>query len=78
MGPKLYILADMTKRLVDIDDDVLAAARGALETTTIKDTVNRALAEAAAAALRRQFVEFMAADGLPDLRDPDVMAAAWR
>lgn len=68
----------MTKRLVEIDDDVLAAARSALNTVTIKDTVNRALSEAAAAALRRQFVELLAADGLPDLRDPDVMAAAWR
>lgn len=68
----------MTKRLVDIDDEVLDAARVALSTTTIKDTVNRALAESAAAALRRQFVERMAADGLPDLRDPDVMAGAWR
>lgn len=74
----MYILAVMTKRLVDIDDDVLAAARIALETSTIKDTVNRALAEAAAAALRRQFVARVAAGGLPDLGDPDVMADAWR
>jgi Arc/MetJ family transcription regulator len=33
----------MTKRLVDIDDDALAAARAALGTPTIKDTVNEAL-----------------------------------
>ncbi|MBK5306886.1 MAG: hypothetical protein JJD92_09390 [Frankiaceae bacterium] len=68
----------MTKRLVDIDDDVLAAARTALGTRTIKDTVNRALSDASAAALRRQFVARVAAGGLPDLGDPDVMAAAWR
>lgn len=68
----------MTKRLVDIDDNVLAAARTALATTTIKDTVNRALAESAANALRRRFAERLADDGLPDLRDPDVTAQAWR
>lgn len=68
----------VTKRLVDIDDDALSAARAALGTATIKDTVNRALADAAAAAARRAFVERMEQDGLPDLRDPQVSAAAWR
>ena len=68
----------MTKRLVEIDDDVLSAARAALATGTIKDTVHRALADATAAALRREFLARAAADGLPDLRDPDVMAGAWR
>lgn len=33
----------MTKRLIDVDDDALDAARARLETSTIKDTVNRAL-----------------------------------
>lgn len=36
----------MTKRLVDIDDDALRLARRQLGTTTIKDTVNTALARA--------------------------------
>jgi Arc/MetJ family transcription regulator len=39
----LYILSSMTKRLVDIDDEVLNVARGRLGTATIKDTVNEAL-----------------------------------
>ncbi len=39
----------MTKRLVDLDDDALAAARARLGTRTIKDTVNEALRQAAAA-----------------------------
>jgi Arc/MetJ family transcription regulator len=39
----------MTKRLVDVDDDALAAARASLGTRTIKDTVNEALRQAAAA-----------------------------
>ncbi len=39
----------VTKRLVDLDDDALAAARARLGTRTIKDTVNEALRRAAAA-----------------------------
>ena len=35
----------MTKRLVDVDDEVLAQARRILGTETMKDTVNRALRE---------------------------------
>ena len=38
-----YILSRVTKRLVDVDDDALAAARARLGTRTIKDTVNEAL-----------------------------------
>lgn len=33
----------MTKRLIDVDDDALFAARAHLGTRTIKDTVNEAL-----------------------------------
>ncbi|MGH9277628.1 MAG: hypothetical protein ACRD12_05920 [Acidimicrobiales bacterium] len=38
----------MTKRLVDLDDEALGAARARLRTQTIKDTVNQALRLAAA------------------------------
>jgi Arc/MetJ family transcription regulator len=68
----------MAKRLVDIDDQVLDAARQALQTRTMKETVDRALREAVTAELRRRFLARAFADGLPDLRDPDVKAAAWR
>ena len=37
----------LVKHLVDLDEEALAAARRALGTRTIKDTVNRALAAAA-------------------------------
>ena len=37
----------MTKHLVDIDDDVLGAARAELGTATLKETVNEALRRAA-------------------------------
>ncbi|HWH35292.1 MAG TPA: hypothetical protein VNT56_08235 [Acidimicrobiales bacterium] len=70
----------MTKRLVEIDDKVLDDARRVLGTVTIKDTVNTALKEAAAAAHRRgiskedlrRFTE-----ACKDLGDPEVMAKAW-
>lgn len=37
------ILRGMTKRLVEIPDELLAAAQGALGTATMKDTINQAL-----------------------------------
>jgi hypothetical protein len=43
----------VTKRLVEIDDADLDAARVALSTSTIKETVGRGLREAAASAARR-------------------------
>ena len=38
----------MTKRLIDVDDDLLDRARSILGTATMKDTVNAALACAVA------------------------------
>ena len=68
----------MAKTLIDIDDDLLAAASKELGTKTKKDTVNAALAEVLALARRREHVEFLHGGGLPDLGDPDVAAGAWR
>ena len=72
----------MTKRLVDVDDQVLEAARRVLGTTTIKDTVNSALRASVEAVERRQHVDVAAlkrfAEASRDLRDDDVMADAWR
>jgi len=70
----------VTKRLVEIDDEVLEEARRALGTVTMKDTVNTASKDAAQAHQRhsiteddvRRFVE-----ATPDLRDPEIMAKAW-
>lgn len=47
----------VTKRLVEIDDADLDAARAALSTSTIRETIGRALREAAASAARRREVE---------------------
>lgn len=72
----------MTKRLVEIDDDVLEAARRALHTETIKDTVNTALRDSVHAATRREHLDRAAlarfAAASKDLLDEDVMAQAWR
>ncbi|WP_422747058.1 DUF2191 domain-containing protein [Mycobacterium sp. WMMD1722] len=39
----------MTKRLIDLDDDLLAAAQKELKTSGVSDTVRVALQQAAAA-----------------------------
>lgn len=74
------ILGDMTKRLVDVDDKVLASARRALGTTTLKDTVNTALQQAVDAnaqhAITMEDIQAFA-DATPDLRNPEIMAKAW-
>ncbi|CAN5373506.1 hypothetical protein BH20ACT5_BH20ACT5_19560 [soil metagenome] len=71
----------MTKRLIDIDDDLLTEAQAALGTDTYKATVNTALRQIA----ERQPPGRGAADALrafaqatADLSDPEVMDAAWR
>ena len=68
----------MTERLVEIDDSDLAAAREALQTTTINDTVTAALRAAVAQAARRREVERLTSGALADLADPGVMHSAWR
>lgn len=68
----------MTKRLIDVDDNLLDEARDALGTRTLKDTVNRALGEVVRAELRRRHADRLSRmEGL-DLNDPDVMTGAWR
>lgn len=68
----------MTKRLVDIDDDLLARATEILGESTMKATVNRALQTCVDLEVRRRHAErLLTMDGL-DLDDPEVMAGAWR
>lgn len=70
----------MTKRLVEIDDEVLEEARRLLGTATIKDTVNTALAESVKAARRQAITKEdlqRVGELLQDLGDPEVMAKAW-
>lgn len=80
-----YIRGDaMTKRLIEIDDDLLERARQALGTRGIRDTVMTALERVAGeesieereARIRRLGMDFI--DATRDLRDPEVMRDAWR
>jgi Arc/MetJ family transcription regulator len=64
----------VTKRLVDIDDEALGAARAELGTDTIKETVNEALRRASETHTRllRQALDTLAKAKLADRDD------AWR
>ena len=72
----------MTKRLVDIDDDALAAARAAAGTPTIRATVHAGLERLVADAERREHLVregwSLIGDAIIDLHDEDVMRDAWR
>lgn len=68
----------MTKRSVDIDDSDLDAAREALATSSISETVRRAPREAAAAAARRREIERLASGSAAALADPEARRQAWR
>jgi Arc/MetJ family transcription regulator len=78
---RVYLEAVVTKRLIDVDDDILEAARHVLGTDTIKDTVNSALRASVQAAEWRQRVDVAAlkrfAEASRDLLDDDVMTDAW-
>ena len=68
----------MAKTLVDVNEEYLAAAQEVLHTKTKKDTINAALRTVAALAARRRDLQRLAAGGLPDLQDAEVMRAAWQ
>ena len=70
----------MTKRLVDVDDELLEEARRILGTRTLKDTVNESLRATVRAYKHRSITHedierFVKATA--DLRDPQIMAEAW-
>ena len=68
----------MTKRLVDIDDALLAEASALLGAATMKDAVNRSLEAVVVAARRRRHADRLESmDGL-DLGNAKVMSRAWR
>ena len=67
----------MTKRLVDIDDNVLQQARTALGDVTIKEAVNAGLREICDRRKRRHLFHRIQALARSDLGDPTVMRDAW-
>jgi Arc/MetJ family transcription regulator len=65
----------MTRRLLDLDDDLLARAQAALGTPTMTATVREALARVTATDPGEAYVEALLA--LPDLRST-TRQEAWR
>jgi Arc/MetJ family transcription regulator len=68
----------MTKRLIDIDDDVLAKATAALGTKTMKQTLAEALELAVRVKASRDHLDTLRDGATSDLSDADVMVRAWR
>ncbi|MPZ27086.1 MAG: DUF2191 domain-containing protein [Micromonosporaceae bacterium] len=68
----------MSRTMIDLDDEAVAAAQRVLRTRTKRETVNAALRRVAAELAAAEEFEWWATDPLPDLRDPAVMAEAWR
>lgn len=68
----------MTKRLVDIDDDLLQKATEILGASTMKEAVNQSLEQVLLADRRRRHVERLSTMRALDLDDPEVMAGVWR
>lgn len=64
----------VSRTIIDTDDELLAAAREALGTRTKRDTVNVALAEAVKAAARRKLLAAARTGAFDDTNRED----AWR
>jgi Arc/MetJ family transcription regulator len=68
----------LTKRLIDLDDELLASAQRELNTTGVSDTVRAALRHAAGAAARARQVAWLRDGGLETMADPTERADVWR
>lgn len=68
----------MTKRLIELDDELLDEARQALHTAGVSDTVRAALRQAADAAARARQVQWLREGGLEELADATTRATVWR
>lgn len=68
----------MTKRLVDIDDGLLAEARVLTGAVTMKEAVNAALQQVIDSELRRRHLRRLEAGEGTDLADEEAMRGAWR
>lgn len=68
----------MTKRLIDLDDDLLAAAQREMGTTGVSDTVRAALRHAAATSARAREIEWLTQGGMEPMADKDIRAQVWR
>jgi hypothetical protein len=66
------------KTSFEVDFDKVDRARTILNTGTLTDTVDAALAEVIALDGRKHLVELLFTAGALDLDNTDVMAGAWR
>jgi Arc/MetJ family transcription regulator len=68
----------MTKRLIDLDDDLLAAAQRELKTTGVSDTVRTALQQAAATSARARQIDWLRGGGLEEMAEAGERDQVWR
>nr|WP_280348948.1 DUF2191 domain-containing protein [Nocardia neocaledoniensis] len=68
----------MTKRLIEIEDELLESAREALGTSGVSDTVRAALRSATVAAARARHVEWLVNGGLAEMADKERRDGVWR
>lgn len=68
----------MTKRLIDIDDELLHAARESLGTSGISETVRAALEHANRARVRAEEIAWLVEGGASGLVDKQARDAVWR
>jgi Arc/MetJ family transcription regulator len=68
----------MTKRLIELDDDLLDAAQQELKTTGVSDTVRTALQQAAARSARARQIAWLQEGGLEEMSDPARRGDVWR
>ena len=68
----------MTKRLIDLDDELLADAQREMNTTGVSDTVRAALQQAAARSARARQVAWLREGGLEAMADPARRDEVWR
>lgn len=68
----------MTKRLIDLDDDLLAEAQRHLGTTGVTDTVRTALAQVSALAARVRQIAWLTGGAMAELSDSESRAEVWR
>lgn len=70
--------APRRKTSFEIDPAKVEAAKQALGTKTLTDTVDAALAEVIAVRQRKTLLDLLFRPGALDLDDPEVTSSAWR
>ena len=66
------------KTSVEINEELLESVRRILDTSTVKETVERAFQEIVRREARREEIESLRTMRGMDLDNPEVMAGAWR